>query len=538
MNSPAKNLTALLILLLSYSALADNWFKNSDSVTDLARLAPAESVFFVSLDISQTFSNEELIARVKKTVEQAGGPRAVRQLEQEIGPVDEFAKIFGSRAMIALTPPSQGEPTVVFALEVTDHQAAVKALKAIHFIPGREVDKTVKIKGATFSWIGKGGYGPFEDYLLISNSPEALKKTLEEGQNLHSQKAFHDHVARVRVDQGVLMYGEVPHEFTKDFQELQALTHVLAGLGIYHHEFITQVYALLNTDNEIAKALLSEGGTLKGEAARFIPDSWGFMASFHLGYVHRFLSHIEQNNPDLARHFVRDLEQMEKAIGVTMEELLAVLDGEVSISSNGMRLLPVLFFGYGSSSSMDYKLTVTMPVRDVHAAHFLMKRAWKRLGLKTDKRMDDIIVVNGVELAYIVERQSKQLIMSYGPSSVKTLRHCLTLRESYSLASRKNLSSHYPVKNGIASGYLDLRPVVEQLEQVPQLGSIETILGANAALDGVLNLTVQPDGLKLAGTGGIPMLLGVGVGAGFFLVDEWSGGSEAVQVKEATPSDR
>ena len=133
---------------------------------------------------------------------------------------------------------------------------------------------------------------------------------------------------------------------------------------------------------------------------------------------------------------------------------------------------------------------------------------------------DDITEVKGVEVCYVV--QDDQLIMSYGSSALTTLRQCLALRFAESLASRGTLISHYPIKNGIAAGYLDLEPALTSFGPLPGRAKLEELLGPNPALDGITFLTVQANGLKAQGTGGVTMLLGTGAGLGYYMFTKQS----------------
>lgn len=516
MIAPSRYLLALLILFLSASSLADDWFTNDDSITDLAHMAPRGSALFVGVDLSETFTSTQIGKLLESTVRRIGGPGAMAKVERELGnPVEQFSKIFGTRAFLAIRPPQGGPPVLVLGLETRDGSQAATLLKTAGVIPSRKVDRTVEVAGSNFQFIGKGGYGTYEDYLLISNSPEALKQTLEEGESLHDEALFQHYIAKVAVTQGVLAYGEIPDELASRMPEVKAVSHLLAGLGIQRGLFTTQAYALLNKEAGLSKALLSEAGTLKGEAARTIPNDWGFMASFDLRYLDNVLSRLEQERPDIAGEIKREISGVEKMTGVTIKQLLEVIDGEVTISSNGLSLLPKAFMGMSGHDALDYRLTVTMPVKDGLATRLLMKNAWDRLDLKAERLYDDIVEVKGAEVCYIVH--DDQLIMSYGSSALVTLRQCLALRFAESLASRANLTSHYPIKNGIAAGYLDLKPALESFGPLPGRSKIEELLGPNPSLDGITSLKVQRNGLKAEGTGGVTMLLGTGVGLGAYI---------------------
>lgn len=521
MTSPSRYLLALLILVLSASSLADDWFTNDDSVTDLAHMAPRGSALFVGVDLSETFTSDQIGKLLESTVRRLGGPRALDKVERELGnPVEQFSKVFGTRAFLAIRPPQDGPPVLVLGLETRDGGQASTLLKTAGVIPSRKVDRTVEVAGSDFQFIGKGGYGTYGDYLLISNSPEALKQTLEEGESLHDEALFQRYMAKVAVNQGLLAYGDVPEELSSRMPELKAISHLLAGVGVQQGQFITQAYALLNKETGLSKALLSEAGTLKGDAARYIPNEWGFMASFDLRYLDNFLHRLEQERPDLAKDILGEMGQVEKMIGVTVDQLLDVIDGEVTVSSNGLSLLPKAFLATSSHSDLDYRLTVTMPVKDALATRLMMKNAWKRLDLKAERLYDDITEVKGVEVCYVV--QDDQLIMSYGSSALTTLRQCLALRFAESLASRGTLISHYPIKNGIAAGYLDLEPALTSFGPLPGRAKLEELLGPNPALDGITFLTVQANGLKAQGTGGVTMLLGTGAGLGYYMFTKQS----------------
>jgi hypothetical protein len=532
MNALGKQLLSLILILsLAIPALAQDWFDNNDSLTELAHLAPSDSALFAALDLSKTMSSEEIALMLTSLVKEAGGPNALAEMKRELGDVDEIATVFGTRMVIAVVAPQGEEPQAILAWEAKQPDKAADLLKAVGMIPSRDADKTIKIGDSTFDFIGQGGFGIYQDYLIISNSPEALRSTLVEGQSLHDQPEFHDYMARVSVDQGLLFYGEIPDAFVQELPDLESLSHLLASLGVSDHELVTQIYAVLNKDGKLTRALLSEPGILKGEAARFIPDDWGFMVTFHLGYVHRFINHLQEDHPQLARDLVDARQDVEEEIGVRLQELLKVVEGEVSISSNGLAMLPLYYLGMGSHA--EYKLTVTMPVKDNLAAQALLRGAWERLDLKTEKLLDDIVVVSGAELCYVIEKQ--QLLMSYGPSALETLRECLALREGDSLISRPEVTAQFPVANGVAFAYLDLRPLIQGAQNIPHLGFLESILlSRDAILDSTTAMSVQPDGLKLVGTGGMPLVAGVGVGAAFFLgtsFDNKAAGSEEVRTE-------
>ena len=106
MTSPSRYLLALLILVLSASSLADDWFTNDDSVTDLAHMAPRGSALFVGVDLSETFTSDQIGKLLESTVRRLGGPRALDKVERELGnPVEQFSKVFGTRAFLAIRPP-------------------------------------------------------------------------------------------------------------------------------------------------------------------------------------------------------------------------------------------------------------------------------------------------------------------------------------------------------------------------------------------------------------------------------------------------
>jgi hypothetical protein len=509
---PGRQLLTLFItLLLSVSAVADSWFDNDDSLTDLARLAPSDAALFVALDLSRTVSPEDLAGMLRELVEKVGGTDAVVKMEREIGNIDELSRVFGTRMVLSLRPPKDGKSEILFAWEAKQPDQAVQALKATGLIPARAADKTIEVGDSTFEFIKNGGFGIYQDYLIISNSPELLKSALVDKESLRDKVGFHNGVGLVDVEQGILIYGKVPEDFVGALPGLDTLGHLLAGIDVSREQFLTAIIAVLNKDGSLTRALLSKPGTLNGQAARYIPEDWGLMVSFHLGYVHRFIESLEEDAPTLAGPLVYAKKDIESEFGVSLEEFLEMVDGEVSFSSNGLRTAPLYYMGYDTDT--DYKLTLTMPVKEPLAVQSLLRESWIRWGLQTEKLLDDIVVAPDVEMCFVVHK--KQLIVSFGPKSLETLRECLALREGESLMSRPGVAQHYPIHNAAASAYVDLRPTVKELRtdgRFGTIGSLLLLLDNDAVLEGTTNLTVHSDGLRLIGTGGMPLFAGAGAG--------------------------
>ena len=351
---------------------------------------------------------------------------------------------------------------------------------------------------------------------------------MDQGWSLSHNSTFQQRVKRLNVDQGLLVYAKPPADIPAAYAQLESLHYLLAGLDISDSGFLTQAYASLDKDGSLTRALLSEPGTLSGDAARYIPKDWGFMASFHLGYVQRFISQLQKDEPGLAAPLVEAREEFESQIGVELGELLRVLEGEVSISSNGLRHAPLYYLGV--DPTIDYKLTVTMPLKDPRAAQSLLKAAWSRLELDSEKLPDGAVLVSAAQLSYIVEQ--RLLIISYGPNSLKTLRECLVLRKGESLLSHPGVAGHYPLKSAVGSAYINLRPMIEELRHFDELGLVESLLflDSDAIVEGTTELTVRSDGLMLEGTGGMPLFAGTGA-AGAYLLFGIAPNSEASEVE-------
>lgn len=507
--------------------LAQDWFSNHDTIPELARMAPQDSDLFIALNLGELLAPE----RVKKMKEGLAtndfSKGQLRGLESGIGyPLEDLGQVMGPRAFVSV---NKEKKAILIGVEAQDPQRVKEFFAMLGLLSNHSPGEKKSIGDQSFRRSGRSTYGLYQDYFLITNKEQTLQSVFAERQTLDKAPAFQAHQSRVMVEQGAFVYGHPPAGMGTPFSGFE---YLLASLGMSHSEFLSQAFVVVRQESGMGSALLSHASTLTGEAARFVPNEWGFLATLDLGYLQRVREKAVRAESPSGKELNENLEEAEQMFGVTLPEILKVSTGEVSISSNGAALAPKHFLGIqqDDSSATPYALTVTLSLTDSRAADLLLKRAWQRHSLRLSKRYDGIAVVSGTELAYKVMHDSDLLILSYGTEAEDTLRSCLALRNDQSLLSRDKLRRQFPQPHCISSVYFDMEPVVRETRSLLG-GNPALAMLAGADLENVARLEATKEGLYMRSSGGTPLLL-TAAGAAFFWLKTGNPNSAAPETVE------
>lgn len=508
-------LTLLWFVATANLVWAQDWFSNDDQLNDLATMAPADSLLFLAADVTGILT-ESRILKLKNTLPQSSFARDfVEGTERRIGyPIENLSRVVGPRAFFSVND-GYGRPGIVVGIEVQDRVKALRLFRLLGAIPPATTLKPKRIGEVEFQVKRDAGYGFYGDYLVFSNSVPSMESVFAEKESLAQSTDFPNGTDTIMVKRGLIAFLRDPGKFERDFRDI---SHVLAGLGMREGNIFSNLLVLLKDDSSLAPALLSSGGEFTGKAAAFIPREWGFMVSFHLGYLQSFRHQLKVHDPKLSGRFEEEAQKVEAGLGITLDDLMKVSTGEVAISSNGFRMAPSLFFlTYDHShDSLPYQLTVHISLKDQAGTKSLLRGAWRKLGLDFRTSYDEVTQVPKIELAYSIV--GDQLIMSYGKSAVRTLRTSLALTPAQRLSSNPKVQAHVPQGSSVAAAYLDFRPVVQELNSVADLSPYQVLLGRKDLMDATLVLKTTKKGLKLTGTGGAPVAIMTGFGAGFWLM--------------------
>lgn len=510
-------LVLLLLLCLSLAPSARGWFTSESGVDEMATMVPTDTVLFLGLDLGPHVAI--LAEHLETLVRTLGGSRGVAQFEKNAGAsISEIASWFGPRAFFAMTSlPDKGEPKLVFGIEMQEPDRGVELFRLMSGVPSKL--REVKLGGTSFQFSdrGPGGYGVHKNFLVVTNSQESLHKALEEGTTLREAADYRRLKRELKPGSGLYAFARSPEQLQAQdpYQILSAVVAMASSLEL-DGDLMGQLFVELDTDTPLAQALLTAPGELTAKSARYVPDEWGFLTVFDLPWCYQTLQALKRERPELSEYLQQALDELEKHIGVSLEEMVEVSSGEVGISSNGLKLLPNLMRREGEHPP--YRLTVTLGLRDTRRAERLLQRAWKKLELEVDSSQADLVELERAELCYTILEEQKLLIMSYGPAARPTLRYCLGLSKAQSLASRPRLQRAFPMAAAVAGGYVDARPFSDALRGHPSLGLAEMLFLQIPNMDGTVTLGVESTGLQASASGVAPAAAALGAGAALYLL--------------------
>ncbi len=502
--SPRTVFAMILLLTLTAGGQAEEWFLDrGERLRVMAEMAPSDSLFFGALDVSHLGSDRQL-------------QRILREGRQRLGLGDwkRPAEHLTGRAFVAVFERAQPtRPDFVLGFELHQRETGLEAFREWSGLSASHGEMR-SLGQHRFRFGPNGGYGLVQNFLLLTNSEKALAEVLEEGQSLAGEGSFRDAFGALSLEQGAVIF--VPFKPLQELNgeaALEAFRFFVAGLDVSGGSLDSEAVLRMAPDTELGQAFLAPGGRLTGRGARFIPVDWGFLASFDLNYGRLALERLSSLYPGL-----RVLDPaLQSKIGLSLQELGELCQGEVVLSSNGLKLLPELLSGHHQAGRRPpYRIFVSLALADVTRARELVALAFRRLSYEP-LEVDEVWGIDQLELAYHFREQEQLLLLCYGAQARQSLRTSLDLKPEESLQEKVASSQLFPVDKAVCAGMVDASAVFERLAHWTPFQLVEGMQPQDGSSAATWRLMVGQRSLRWESRSPLPLAVGAGMGAILYL---------------------
>ncbi|GMU58220.1 MAG: hypothetical protein AMXMBFR33_73660 [Candidatus Xenobia bacterium] len=522
-------------------------------LSDLAVAAPAESQFFLAIDMRQRNRLSQVVKMVREVARDYPDllssdhslTQALAELEKKApAPLEEMADWVAPAGCVAFFPrtgeaslfPSKLDLSPPFELVVV---LALYQPTKVHEQIGPRLEKSgakVRQEGQVTYWEGNTNGNPYvlalyREALLLSNSLEGCNRSLQALQRktpaLADQADYRAAIARVQHDQGGLLYltpgrtlsplSKLP-EVRGVFDEqtaaaLESMTSLIGTVTPKQSGFGVEGFLALDAASTSAwtKALLTAPKSPARLAALF-PADWGNYQAINLPYVYRGLTHTVMLAPK-ARMQVGALAMlMQGSVGFTPERLFQTLTGEVGLSTH-----------FDPNTPQSGVVLLALGLQDRGAFEGLLEKLSSHIGSlqaleqEGSSQVYGLSGLPGARLVFL--EQPPAVLLAAGPSARQGLRLALDAAggKQPSVATEQVLKQALEAsgEDWVAMNYLDLKkasqPVLEAMKSerltAEQARLVKTLTSELSEIRDASVLLVEPQGLRFRSFGPGPYSL-------------------------------
>ncbi len=553
-------LRVLFALVLLFAAGTLAWYFTrgrgpllGSRLSDLAVAAPAETQFFLAVDLRQRNRLSQLVKMVREAARdypdllpgEQSLSEALAELEKKApAPLEEMADWVAPAGCVAFFPRA-GEPSLFpskLDLAPPFEMVVVLALYQPHRVReqiGPRLEKNgarATQEGQVTFWEGSTSGKPYtvalyQEALIVSNSLEGCKRTLRAVQNktpgLAEQPDYRAAIARVQHDQGGLLYltpGRTLSPLTKqpevkgafDEETVAALDSMISLIGTVTPKqsgFGVEGFLALDPSSKSGwtRALLTAPKSPARLAALF-PAEWGNYHAINLPYAYRSLIHTVMLVPRARMQVGAVAMLMQGSVGFTPERLFQTLTGEVGLSTQ-----------FDPNTPQSGVVLLAIGLQDRAAFEKLLQKVSAQIGSlqaleqEGSSQVYGLSGLPGVRLVFLEEPSAA--LLAAGPSARKGLRLALeaSAGKQPSLAGEPVLKQAIEAcgDSWVAMSYLDLKkasqPVLEAMksERLPedQARLLKTLTSGLSEVRDASVVLVEPQGLRFRSFGPGPYSL-------------------------------
>lgn len=522
-------------------------------LSDLAVAAPAESQFFLAIDMRQRNRLSQVVKMVREIARDYPDlfstdqtlTEALEELERKApAPLEEMADWVAPAGCVAFFPRTgessliPSKPDLAPPFEMVAVLALYQPAKILEQIGPRFEKSGAKVRqeGQVTYWEGSTSDKPYvlalyREALVLANSLEGCNRSLQALQHktpaLAEQADYRAAIARVQHDQGGLLYltpGRTLSPLSKlpeakgvfDDQTVAALESMTSMIGTVTPKqagFGVEGFLALDAASTSAwtKALLTAPKSPARLAAIF-PADWGNYQAVNLPYVYRGLLHTMMLVPK-ARMQVGALAMlMQGSVGFTPERLFQTLTGEVGLSTHFDPRTPqsgVVLLALGLQNRAAFESLLEKLSGQIGSVQALEQEG--------SSQVYGLSGLPGARLVFL--EQPPAFLLAAGPSARQGLRQALDAAEGKqaSVAAQPVLKQALEAsgEGWVAMNYLDLQkasqPVLEAMksERLPeeQARLLKTLTSELSEVRDASVLLVEPQGLRFRSFGPGPYSL-------------------------------
>lgn len=393
------------LLLLAVAAAIGYWFffnRNQPvfgtQLSDLAAAAPADTQFFLAVDLRQGRRVSQLVELLRDGAQRYPSLLAepLEELEGSLPQglkLEEVADWLGPAACMSWFPLT-GQTTLLsrerkdppFEMAVAVQVYQPEKVKQ-HFASLFKTLKPAELEGLPH-WTGAQiEITLYRDVLVLTTGPEATKRCLEalrgKAARLAGDKHYRAAMERVPHAQGGLVYVPpdrllVPlKEMFNDRRQVDEMTIDAFKSMQYGVLSITaegDVQGFLGIDpasaSNWAKAMLKAPGTESG-AARYVPSEWANYHAVNLPYLYEALWQTAMIFPGSRTDVAPIPMALKMGLGTTTQELFATMTGEMGVATH-----------FDAKNEAESRALVVVGLKDRARFEQILTAAASRLGLE------------------------------------------------------------------------------------------------------------------------------------------------------------